>query len=87
MVARRAKMQLKFHIRLKLLIDECGLTATKLAKELHMSASQICSYLNQTKVPRAGSLIKIKHYFNVSMDFLLGLSEDRKYTGKYRNTF
>lgn len=68
-------------------MEECGLTATKLAKELRMSASQICGYLNQTKVPRASSLIKIKHYFNVSMDYLLGLSDDRKYTGKYRNTF
>ena len=53
-------------------------TANSIAKDLDMSGSQISDYRNGKKNPNMDTLIKLANYFEVSTDWLLGLSEDPK---------
>ena len=68
----------KFSYRLTVLLDENNMTQTQLAEKIGTSNVTICRYLTGERTPRIDVLTKIASVFNVSLDYLLGLSEDKK---------
>lgn len=66
-----------FSYRLTVLLDENNMTQTQLAKEIGTSNVTICRYLTHERVPRLDVVAKIASVFNVSLDYLLGLSDDK----------
>lgn len=60
---------------LKNLRIQANMSQEELAKLLGISRSAISSYENGTRSPNHDILIKIATIFNVSTDYLLGLSE------------
>ncbi len=67
-----------FSIRLKNLIEENGLAQKQLAVDLHIADSTISGYLSSYRQPDFEMLVRIARYFDVSTDYLLGLSPDKK---------
>ena len=69
-----------FSDRLKELIDErkeSGQTLRGLAKDLEVSLGVLSDWQNGNKTPRGDSIIKLARYFEVSADYLLGLTNAR----------
>ena len=67
----------KFSYRLTVLLDENNMKQTELAKKVGISNVTICRYLTAERIPRLDVVIKIASLFNVSVDYLLGLSNDK----------
>lgn len=67
----------KFSYRLTVLLEENNMKQTQLAKKIGTSNVTICRYLTCERVPRLDVVTKIASVFNVSLDFLLGLSDDK----------
>lgn len=65
-----------FSDRLKELRTSKGLTMEQLGKELDSTKGTISNYENGNKKPSLDMLIKIADYFNVSIDYLVGRSND-----------
>ena len=66
---------MEFKDRIKLLREAKGLDTTKLAAAFDMKDAGVRAWeLGRTK-PGADTLIKLSKYFNVSTDYLLGLSD------------
>lgn len=61
------------------------LNNSRLAKELHVSASKITSMLNGQRPPSLRQLIMLASLFNVTTDYLLGLESDRFDGFEYRD--
>lgn len=64
----------KFHDRLKGLHADSGMTQVELANRLGISP-QAMSYIINGREPKYDLLLNIARCFNVSIDYLLGLSE------------
>lgn len=64
-------------MRLKDLRKEKGITQLQLAMELNMSQNTISRYETGERQAGYDELIKIADYFNVSIDYLLGRTEDK----------
>lgn len=76
-------MKTTFANRLRDLRSEKGLTQGELAAELKMSKSRIGMYELGNREPDFETLEFIADYFNVDMDYLLGLDVPRnRYQGK-----
>lgn len=67
----------KFSYRLTVLLDENNMTQTQLAEKIGTSNVTICRYLTGERTPRIDVLTKIAKEFNVSLDYLLGISDDK----------
>lgn len=67
----------KFSYRLTVLLDENNMTQTQLAKRIGTSNVTICRYLTCERIPRLDVVTKIASVFNVSLDYLLGLSDNK----------
>ncbi len=67
----------KFSYRLTVLLDENNMTQTQLAKKIGTSNVTICRYLTCERIPRLDVVTKIASVFHVSLDYLLGLSDDK----------
>ena len=67
----------KFIYRLTVLLDENNMTQTQLAKKIGTSNVTICRYLTCERWPRLDVVTKIAAVFNISLDYLLGLSDDK----------
>ena len=65
-----------FATRLKKLREISGLNQTQLADNLGVSRGSISYYENCERVPDIEFLDKVSAFFNVSVDFLLGYSEN-----------
>ena len=65
----------KFSYRLTVLLDEHNMSQTQLAKKVGTSNVTICRYINGERIPRIDVASKIASVFNVSLDYLLGISE------------
>ena len=65
----------KFAERLKELREEKGLTLVQLAKELKFSHVAVGRWERKARIPNIEALIVIAKYFNVSADYLLGLTD------------
>lgn len=61
--------------RLKKLREDKGLKQDELAKELSVSPSAIGMYERDSREPNNELIIKIANFFNVSTDYLMGISE------------
>lgn len=66
-----------FWNRLYALCKEKNTTPTSLAKELKLSTSKVTAWKNGA-IPKGDILLLLSNYFNVSVDYLLGSTEQRK---------
>lgn len=65
-----------FSERLVLLRKSRGLTQKQLAEAVHLSELAIQHYEAQRREPAFTKLIALADYFNVSLDYLVGRSDD-----------
>lgn len=70
-------MRTAFRERMILLKDESGITWRTIEERTGLPYSTLQSYMVRDVDPRAYSLIRIAMAFGVSVDWLLGLSEER----------
>lgn len=68
--------------RIALLRSERGLTQRALSQTLKIATSTISMYEQENREPDLAIIIKIAEHFNVSVDFLLGVTNER---GRYGN--
>lgn len=62
-----------FAERLKELRIEKGLTIKQLAKEVQIGSSSLCRWENCQADVKGSQLVALAKYFNVSIDYLMGL--------------
>ena len=65
-----------FAERIKYLRTEKGLGQEDLAKELGVSASVISRWENGLREPSMSSLLAMANFFHVSIDYIVGLTDD-----------
>ena len=63
-------------MRLKEIRKERGISQLKLAMELNTNQNTISRYETGNREPGINELIRIADYFNVSVDYLLGRTEN-----------
>lgn len=61
--------------RIRELIAEQKITQNALAKNLGVTRQAISQYCDGSSTPNADKLLKLAQYFNVSADYLIGLSD------------
>ena len=66
-----------FGVRLRALRESQGLTQNDLATKLNTARTTITLYENSTNEPDFNTLIKIADIFNVSLDYLLGRTDEK----------
>ncbi len=66
-------------MKLKELRKEKGISQLKLAMDLSMNQNTISRYETEERQADYETLIKIADYFNVSIDYLLGRTENRTF--------
>ena len=70
-----------FPTRLRKLIEERKTTITAVAKALNISRQAVSLYADGSTQPNIDKLVEIARFFNVSSDYLIGLSDyERKST-------
>lgn len=72
-MTKEEKVMEKFAERLKELRIEKGLSIQALAKEVNIGSSSICRWENCQADVKGSQLIILAKYFNVSIDYLMGL--------------
>ena len=78
---------MKFKDRLKELRIENNCTAAKLASYLNYGGTAISNYESGRNEPSIDILIKIAEYFDVSVDYLVGKTNNKKYELNIDNEF
>ena len=71
-------MRTAFRERMILLKDESSITWRTIEERTGLPYSTLQSYMVRDVDPRAYSLIRIARVFGVSVDWLLGLTEERE---------
>ena len=66
---------MNFSFRLRELRAEHGLSGEELGKKIGIGKSAISKLENGETTPRASTLIALSNYFNVSIDYLLGMTD------------
>lgn len=66
-----------FQKNLRNLIDSHGITVKGLAEDVNISHVTISRYLNGHREPDLKYVLSLAQYFKVSIDWLLGFSDDR----------
>ena len=69
-----------FGLRLKSLRLENNLSQAKLAQALSLSANTISQYETGKRFPDQRGIITICRFFNITADYLLGLSDNKRTT-------
>ena len=69
---------LKLAERLYLLRKEHNLTQEATAKELGISMKSYCRYEKKERDPTASILVQMAKFYNVSLDYLVGLKDERE---------
>ena len=64
--------------RFRELVDAKGISKTACANEIGISYKTFSNLYNHGKGRKLITLIRISQYFNVSSDYLLGLSDDKE---------
>lgn len=64
--------------RIKELRNQLGITQQQLADELNLSKSTIVSYELGKRKPNGIGIAKLEKFFNVSADYILGLTDNSK---------
>ena len=67
----------KFSYRLIVLMEDFNMSQVDLSNKIGISNVTISRYLSGDRIPRLDVITKIASAFNVSVDYLLGLSDDR----------
>ena len=67
----------KFSYRLTVLMEDFNMTQIDLAKKIGISNVTISRYLSGNRIPRLDVITRMSSVFNVSVDYLLGLSEQK----------
>ena len=67
----------KFSYRLILLMEDLNMSQVDLAKKIGISNVTISRYLSGDRIPRLDVITKIASAFNVSIDYLLGISDKK----------
>ena len=62
--------------RIWLLIEQRGITAYRLAKDIGLPTSQFSHWKNGKAKPSLDAVILIADYFNVSVDYLSGRTDN-----------
>jgi transcriptional regulator with XRE-family HTH domain len=65
--------------RLKQLRLEKGLTLEQLAKDLNTTKVTLSRYENSVREPKSDTLKQLSDYFDVSIDYLLGESNEKRH--------
>ena len=65
--------------RLRILRKEMGLTQDVVSKELGISLNSYSRYEKNEREPSAPILVKMSKFYQVSLDFLVGLKDERQY--------
>lgn len=78
-----------FQTRLKILVDRDDSNQTTFAASVGIDRSALSQLLagHSTRLPRVETLLNIAEKHSVSLDWLLGLSQDEGITGALRNSF
>ena len=66
--------------RIRQLRNEKGLTQTELGKHLNIGKSTVSQYETDTNMPDSDMILKLAEFFNVSTDFLLCRTNNRRAT-------
>lgn len=66
----------KFSQRLRYLREEKGLSMKELSLLLGVSDCAISNWENRINEPKASYLLQLSKFFNVSVDYLLGIEDD-----------
>ena len=66
----------KFIERLRELRIERGLTQTQIAQSTGLSQPALANWEKGKRIPNAVAIIKLAKFFNVSADYLLGLTDE-----------
>ena len=67
----------KFRANLTALIEARGLAVADLSTETNMASTSIHRYLSGGRTPDLSNLMRLADFFDVSLDWLLGLSGER----------
>lgn len=59
------------------LLNECGEPTYKVEKNAGISSTSFQGWKNERFKPSTEAIVKLARYFNVSTDYLLGLSDER----------
>ena len=76
---------MNFGERLKQLIEENNLTQRQLSRELNIAPTTLSGYANGYREPDFFTLTKFADYFNVSVDYLIGYSDNPYHTRTSRD--
>lgn len=68
----------KYNERIKDIREDHDITQAELAKILEISDVTLQSYEYGKSEPRIKTLIKIAKYFNTSIDYIAGITNERK---------
>ena len=74
-----------FGNRLRLLRENLGLTQEELGKKINLVKSNISMYEKGNRIPNADTLEQMSTLFDVSVDYLLGKTEIKKYNHPYKD--
>ncbi len=77
----------KFQKRINELVGETNLKKADLAKEGNFDYRSLSNALVYGIIPTTSTLIRMADYFNVSMDYLLGRTDNNDYTESSTTTF
>lgn len=77
----------EFQERLQDLILENNLNRYKLSKILNISSTTVNGYFNKNYYPEIEIAKKISKFFNCSLDYLFGLSDEIKNTNTNKKSF
>lgn len=68
---------MSFGERLLFLLEENGMSQKNLAEELHLAPTTLNGYIREHRQPDYNVLIQLAKYFDVTTDYLLGVTEFR----------
>ena len=63
-------------LRIKELRQEKGLTQNELAEKIHSTGKSVWAYENKIAIPPLETLIKLANFFDCSLDYLCGRTDD-----------
>lgn len=66
----------KFNERLKQLREEAGVSMYQLAQAIEVSNAAICKWENGIAEPKVSYLIKLSEFFECTVDYLTGKTDD-----------
>ena len=69
-------METKYSVRLRNTLELLDIKQSELAKKSGITETTISNYINAKKTPRLGVIEKIADVLNVSVDYLLGRTDN-----------